>query len=183
MVSAKVRPELGPFPRVKLTRMRAVSTSVRYWLFKSEPSSFSIDDLARSPGKTAAWDGVRNYQARNYLRDSVHVGDLVLFYHSSEAPLGVFGTMEVVRAAYPDPTQFDPHSPYFDARSPRHRPRWVAVDVRLLKQFTRPVLRDQLRDTKATQQMLVLRRGQRLSIQPVTKQEWLAVHRLAGETP
>jgi len=161
--------------------MPAKSATVNYWLFKSEPSAFSIDHLAKSPSRTAAWDGVRNYQARNHLRDGVRRGDKVLFYHSSEEPLGVFGTLEVIRAAYPDPTQFDPHSPYYDSGSTGEHPRWVAVDVRLLKKFARPVLRNQLRDDKTTRGMLVLKRGIRLSIQPVTKEEWLAVHRLAGE--
>ena len=117
--------------------------SPRYWLFKSEPSAFSIEHLMKSPQKTAPWDGVRNYQARNFLRDDVQAGDLVLFYHSSEEPLGVFGTMEILRAAYPDPSQFDSQSQYYDSGSSRDNPRWVVVDVRLRKKFARPVLREQ----------------------------------------
>src|SRR5262245_45338141 len=117
---------------------------LRYWLFKSEPSAFGIDHLVHSPRQTAPWDGVRNYQARNYLRHEVQLGDKVLFYHSSEEPLGIFGTMEVVVAGHPDPTQFDPNSKYFDPKSPRDNPRWILVDVKLIAKFPRPVLRDDL---------------------------------------
>lgn len=156
---------------------------MRYWLFKSEPSAFSVDHLAKSPKQTAPWDGVRNYQARNSLRDDVQVGDRVFFYHSSEEPLGIFGTMEVVVAGYPDSTQFDPKSKYFDPKSSRDNPRWFLVDVKLLKKFRTPVLRDDLAGDKTTAGMLVMKRGMRLSIQPVTAAEWKAVHRLAGVKP
>ncbi len=155
----------------------------RYWLFKSEPSAFSIDHLAHSPRQTAPWDGVRNYQARNSLRDDVQVGDRVFFYHSSEPPLGIFGAMEVVAAGYPDPTQFDPHSKYFDAKSSRENPRWFLVDVRLLQRFPQPVLREHLAADPSTKDMLVMQRGSRLSIQPVTAAEWKAVYRLSGMKP
>lgn len=154
-----------------------------YWLFKSEPSAFSVDHLAGSPKQTAPWDGVRNYQARNYLRDEVQVGDQVFFYYSSEEPLGIFGTMEVVKAGYPDATQFDPYSKYYDPKSPRDNPRWFLVDVKLMKKFPTPVLRDDLGQDKTTAQMTVLKNGMRLSIQPVTAAEWKAVHRLAGVKP
>lgn len=156
---------------------------MRYWLFKSEPSAFSIDHLAASPSQTAPWDGVRNYQARNFLRDEVQVGDRVFFYHSSEPPLGIFGTMEVVAAGYPDPTQFDRHSKYYDPQSQREKPRWFLVDVKLLQKFPQPLLREALADRKETSSMLVLKRGMRLSIQPVTAAQWKAVHRLAGVKP
>jgi len=152
----------------------------RYWLFKSEPSAFSIDHLARSPKQTASWDGVRNYQARNTLRDEVQVGDRVFFYHSSEAPLGIFGTMEVVKTGKPDHTQFDPQSKYYDPKSSRENPRWFLVDVKLIQAFPQPVLRDELAADAVTAGMVVLKRGMRLSIQPVTSAEWKAVHRLAG---
>lgn len=155
----------------------------RYWLFKSEPSAFSVDHLARSPKQTAPWDGVRNYQARNFLRDQVQVGDRVFFYHSSEEPLGIFGTMQVVKAGYPDPTQFDPHSKYHDPKSTRENPRWFLVDVNLITKFPQPVLRDDLAGDKVAAGMLVLKRGMRLSIQPVTAAEWKAVHRLAKVKP
>lgn len=159
------------------------SPPIRYWLFKSEPSAFGIEDLAKAVDQTAPWDGVRNYQARNFLRDDVHTGDRVLFYHSSEPPLGVFGTMKVVKAAYPDTTQFDSKSKYFDPKSSPDNPRWVMVDVQLLDKFPTPVLREQLEADEITAGMLVMKRGMRLSIQPVTAEEWAAVHRLAGRKP
>jgi predicted RNA-binding protein with PUA-like domain len=155
----------------------------RYWLFKSEPSAFSIEHLARCPEQTAAWDGVRNYQARNFLRDDVRVGDRAFFYHSSEEPLGIFGTMEIVAGGYPDPTQFDPASKYFDPKSSRENPRWYLVDVRLITRFPRPVTREELARDKTTAGMMVMQRGMRLSIQPVTAAEWRVVHRLAGVKP
>lgn len=161
----------------------AKTPCLRYWLFKSEPSAFGIEDLAKAPKQTAPWDGVRNYQARNFLRDEVQLGDRVLFYHSSEPPLGVFGTMTVVKAAYPDTTQFDPDSKYYDPKSPRDNPRWMMVNVQLLEQFPAPVLREHLEADEVTVGMLVMKRGMRLSIQPVTKEEWAAVHRLAGRKP
>lgn len=153
---------------------------VRYWLFKSEPSAFSIDDLAASPRQTALWDGVRNYQARNFLRDDVQTGDLVFFYHSREEPLGIVGTMQVVRAGYADPTQFNPDSKYYDAKSQPDAPRWIGVDVQLKQKFPAVVTRDQLASHPKTASMLVMKRGMRLSIQPVTRSEWLQVHQLAG---
>nr|WP_010586964.1 EVE domain-containing protein [Schlesneria paludicola] len=154
--------------------------SVRYWLFKSEPSAFSIEHLAKAKKQTAPWDGVRNYQARNFLRDDVKVGDRVLFYHSREEPLGVFGTMSVVRAGYPDHTAFDPESKYYDPSSKADQPRWIMVDVKLVQTFPEPVTRDMLAEDAVTSKMLVMKRGMRLSIQPVTAEEWQAVHRLAG---
>lgn len=162
-----------------MTHGRTASMT-RYWLFKSEPSAFSIDDLARSPRQTAPWDGVRNYQARNFLRDEVRVGDKAFFYHSSQEPLGIFGAMEVVSPGRPDPTQYDPDSPYFDPKSSRDNPRWYLVDVRLLEKFASPVTREALAHDRITAQMLVLKRGMRLSIQPVSPAEWKAVRRLAG---
>ena len=155
----------------------------RYWLFKSEPSAFSIDHLAKATKQTAPWDGVRNYQARNFLRDDVQVGDQVLFYHSREEPLGVFGTMTVARSAYPDFTAFDPKSQYFDPKSDLENPRWFMVDVKLNQKFTEPVTREMLAEDKITSRMLVMKRGMRLSIQPVTAEEWKAVHRLANAKP
>lgn len=152
----------------------------RYWLFKSEPSAFSIEHLARSPKQTAPWDGVRNYQARNFLRDEVKVGDLVLFYYSREEPLGVFGTMKVAKAGYPDFTAFDPKSKYYDAASKKEQPRWYMVDVKLVEKFPEPVTREMLADDPVTSKMLVMKRGMRLSIQPVTPEEWRAVHHLAN---
>jgi predicted RNA-binding protein with PUA-like domain len=166
--------------KASAARSQPSASAPGYWLFKSEPSAFGIADLAAAKAQTAPWDGVRNYQARNYLRDSVRVGDRVLFYHSREEPLGVFGTMQVVQAAAPDPSQFEPSSPYFDPKSPRDNPRWMMVHVKLLQRFAQPVTRPMLQACHETQGMLVLRRGMRLSIQPVQPAEWAAVLRLAG---
>jgi predicted RNA-binding protein with PUA-like domain len=151
----------------------------KFWLFKSEPSAFSIDHLARSAKKTAPWDGVRNYQARNSLRDDVQVGDFVFFYHSREEPLGIFGTMQIVRAGYPDFTAFDPKSKYYDPKSDPDNPRWYMVDVKLVEKFPEPVTRDKLASDDIARSMLVMKRGMRLSIQPVTQEEWNAVQQLA----
>jgi predicted RNA-binding protein with PUA-like domain len=169
-----------------LVNMKKASTkkaSTGFWLFKSEPSAFSVEHLAKSPNQTAPWDGVRNYQARNFLRDEVKVGDRVLFYYSREEPLGVFGTMHVVRAGYPDFTAFDPKSKYYDESSDRENPRWYMVDVKLTQKFPEPITRELLANDPVTSKMLVLKRGMRLSIQPVTLEEWRAVHRLAKVTP
>lgn len=147
----------------------------RYWLFKSEPSSFSIDDLAAAPSKTTFWNGVRNYQARNLLRDQVHAGDGVLFYHSNAAPAAVAGLAEVTRGGYPDETQFDPRSPYHDEAATREAPRWFMVDIRFKEKFKRPLPLDELRQQAALREMVLLQRGSRLSVQPVTAAEWKAI--------
>lgn len=152
----------------------------RYWLFKSDPATFGLDDLERSPGRTTCWDGVRNYQARNLLRDEVGVGDGVLFYHSQTKPPAVVATAEVVRAGYPDPTQFDPGDPGHDPGSPRGAPRWYAVDIRLGRRLERPVELPELRGAPGLEEMVLLRKGSRLSIQPVTAAEWRIVLRLGG---
>jgi predicted RNA-binding protein with PUA-like domain len=152
----------------------------QYWLFKSEPSVFSIQHLAAAKDQTYFWDGVRNYQVRNYLRDTIQLGDRVLFYHSNADPIAVVGTAEVVKTGYPDHTAFDPKHHYFDPKSKRETPTWYMVDVRLLQQFPHPITRDQLRETPATSTMQVMKRGMRLSIQQVTPDEWQAVHKLAG---
>lgn len=152
----------------------------RYWLFKSEPSSYSIDDLAAEPDQTTFWDGVRNYQARNMLRDDIQVGDRVLFYHSNAKPIAVVGTCEVVRAAYPDHTAFDPDDHHYDPKSDPDDPTWVMVDVKLIQKFDTPVTRDMLKESEDLTEMMVLKRGSRLSIQPVTAAEWKAIHKLAG---
>lgn len=156
-----------------------MSRKKRYWLFKSEPSAFSIDALERSPNQTSPWDGVRNYQARNFLRDDVQVGDEAFFYHSREEPLGIFGVMRIVRAGYPDATQFQPHSVYYDAKASVESPRWIAVDVQFVERFAAPVDRAALAEGDETADMLVLKRGMRLSIQPVEPTQWRAVLRLA----
>ncbi|MBP6778043.1 MAG: EVE domain-containing protein [Piscinibacter sp.] len=143
----------------------------RYWLMKSEPSEASIDDLANAPRQTLPWTGVRNYQARNFMRDDMRVGDGVLFYHSSCPQPGIAGLAEVASGAYPDATQFDPQSPYFDPKSPRDAPRWLHVDVKL-REKTRLVELKELRAAPELAGMRVLQRGNRLSITPVTPSEW-----------
>jgi predicted RNA-binding protein with PUA-like domain len=152
---------------------------MRYWLMKSEPSECSIDDLARASGHRVPWVGVRNHQARNYMRDDMQLGDRALFYHSSCPQPGIAGLVEVSRTAYPDATQFDPRSPYHDARATPEAPRWVHVDVRLLRK-TRLIGLPEMRQNAALAGMLTLRRGNRLSITPVTPDEWAAVLELAG---
>ena len=142
---------------------------------KSEPSVFSIEDLARAPRQTTQWDGVRNYQARNLLRDEIKVGDGVLFYHSSADPPAVAGTAEIVRAGYPDPTQFDPRSGHHDPDAPADEPRWFAVDIKHAQTFAHPVPLPALRDTPALRAMVLLRKGSRLSVQPVTADEWKVI--------
>jgi len=144
---------------------------------KSEPSECSIDDLARAARQTVPWVGVRNYQARNFMRDEMRPGDGVLFYHSSCPEPGIAGIAEVVSEAYPDATQFDPNSPYFDPKSSREAPRWVHVDVRLVEK-TRLLSLAEMRTAPSLETMRVLRRGNRLSITPVTPDEWRAVKRL-----
>ena len=154
--------------------------ATRHWLMKSEPTTFGIDHLAKAKGRTTRWDGIRNYQARNLLRDEVQKGDLVLFWHSSADPAGAAGTCEVVRAAYPDPTQFDPSSDGHDPGSKRDDPRWLCVDVRLVAKFPRVVSVDEIRARKDLAKMDVLRRGNRLSAQRVTPEEFAAVVAMAG---
>lgn len=151
----------------------------RYWLFKSEPSAFSLDDLKASPGGVAPWDGVRNYQARNLLRDEVRVGDGVLFYHSSTDPTGVVGIAEVVKAGYPDPTAWDPKSDHPDPKSTPENPRWYMVDVRYVRHLPRCVSLAEIKAAPALRGMQVARPGMRLSIQPVTEKEWNALLKLA----
>ena len=147
----------------------------RHWLFKSEPDVYPIEALARD-GSTF-WGGIRNYQARNMLRDDVAVGDGVLFYHSRVAPMAVVGTAKVTRAGYPDPTQFDPKSKYFDEKATKENPRWFVVDIELDEIFERPVTLAEMRGMKPLARMELLRKGSRLSVQPVRKGEWNAVVR------
>lgn len=156
------------------------ATPRQYWLFKSEPDCYSIDDLAADTNQTTFWDGIRNYQARNMLRDDVRVGDRVFFYHSNAKPMAIAGTMEVVAAGYPDHTQFDKQEGHYDPKSDPDDPRWYMVDVRFVQKFDEPVTRDMLKDDETTAAMMVLKRGSRLSIQPVTPDEWKAVHKLAA---
>ena len=153
---------------------------MRYWLMKSEPGCFSLDDLERSPGGTAAWDGVRNFQARNLLRDEIKAGDGVLFYHSSCAEPAIVGLAEVVRGGYPDHTALDPRSAHYDPRATPARPIWYMVDVRFRGRLSRPLTRADLREHPELCDMLVLQRGSRLSVQPVNSDQWQAVLAWAG---
>src|SRR5690606_20721625 len=146
--------------------------SPRYWLLKSEPSCFSIDDLAKAKQQTTFWDGVRNYQARNMLRDEMQVGDRAFYYHSNADPLAIVGTVEIIRAGYPDSTQFDAREDHFDPKSDPDDPRWFMVDVKLLQKFPRPVTRDDLKAEKSLADMVVLQRGSRLSDLPVNSGVW-----------
>jgi len=148
---------------------------MRYWLMKSEPEAYSIDMLARD--KTAPWTGVRNYQARNFMRDQMAKGDKVLFYHSSCDEPGIVGIAEVCKLAYPDETQFDRKSDYFDPKATRDNPRWLHVDVKFVKK-TRVISLDELRTHKALANMRVLARGNRLSITPVDPAEWEYINKI-----
>jgi predicted RNA-binding protein with PUA-like domain len=152
---------------------------MNYWLMKSEPSECSIDDLARAPAKTVPWVGVRSYQARNFMRDDMRVGDGVMFYHSSCPEPGIAGLAKVASKAYPDATQFDARSIYFDPKSTPEAPRWLHVDVKLVRKTPLLSLK-QMRETPALANLLVLRRGNRLSITPVTAEDWQAVLPLLG---
>lgn len=150
----------------------------RYWLMKSEPSTFSIDDLARSPNKTTCWEGVRNYQARNFMR-SMAIGDHVLFYHSNADPPAIVGIAEVVKPAYPDPTQFDKKDKHYDPESKPSAPRWDMVDIKYLRKFARALTLDELREESTLRGMVLLKKGSRLSVQPVTPMEWRHITSLA----
>jgi predicted RNA-binding protein with PUA-like domain len=144
----------------------------KYWLFKSEPSSYSFANLLNEPDQTAEWDGVRNYQARNFMRDEMKAGDGVLFYHSSANPMAVIGTARIAREAYPDHTAWDSKSKYYDTKSSPDNPIWLMVDIKAEQEFARPVTLQEIKQNPKLQDMLLVRRGMRLSIQPVTKAEW-----------
>ncbi|MBS0308167.1 MAG: EVE domain-containing protein [Proteobacteria bacterium] len=150
---------------------------MQYWLMKSEPKEVSIDDALAEPKQTVAWTGVRNYQARNFMRDGMQVGDGVLFYHSSCPEPGIAGLAEVVSTAYPDPTQFDARSKYFDPKATQEQPRWMLVDVKIT-QKTRLLSLAELRAESALADMVILRRGNRLSITPVSAAEWRHIVKL-----
>ena len=150
----------------------------QHWLLKSEPTSFSIEDLAQSPGQMTCWEGVRNYQARNFLK-AMKVGDRGFFYHSNADPPAIVGTVQVVKAAYPDPYAFDRKSLYYDPKSTSDSPRWFLVDIKLLKIFSNPLPLEYLRTIKGLERMELLRKGSRLSVQPVRPEEWKCVCALA----
>ena len=154
---------------------------MRYWLLKTEPGTFSIDDLAREPRQTACWDGVRNYQARNMLRDEMKRGDLAFLYHSSCEVPGIVGVVEVTKEGYPDPTAFDRNHPHYDPRSTPDKPRWYMVDVKLKRRFSRTITLEELRRhaTKELAGMVLLRPGNRLSVMPVDPAHWKFILSLA----
>jgi predicted RNA-binding protein with PUA-like domain len=152
----------------------------RYWLVKSEPDSFSFDDLLASPGRTTHWDGVRNFQARNTMRDDMKLGDLVFFYHSSTDPAAIVGVAEVVRESYPDHTAFDRKDPHYDPKSKPDAPTWMMVDLQAREPLPRPITLAELRGVKGLETMVLLQKGSRLSVQPVTAKEWEIICRLAG---
>ena len=145
---------------------------MKYWLVKSEPDVFSIDDLAKSKDKTTHWDGVRNYQARNFMRDEMKKGDGVLFYHSNTDPMAVVGYCEVVKEGYPDHTQFDPEDRHFDPKADPANPPWIMVDIKFVKKFKNPVTLTDIKANPKLQKMRLVQRGNRLSVIPVEKKEW-----------
>lgn len=148
---------------------------MKYWLFKSEPETFGIDALAKKPRQTEHWDGVRNYQVRNLLRDEIKVGDKGFFYHSNCTPPGIVGIIEIVKSGYPDFNAWNPKSDYYDPKSTREKPRWFMVDVKLVKKFKRLITLDELKQHPLLENMAVTRRGNRLSITPVSAQEWKVI--------
>lgn len=150
--------------------------SQHYWLMKVEPDSYSIDDLARD--EKTRWEGVRNYQARNFLRDSIKKGDFVFFYHSNAEPSGIVGIAEVVREGYPDPSAYDPKDVHYDPKSKRDNPTWYVVDIAFVQKFKRLIPLQEMKAIAGLEKMLVLQRGQRLSVQPVTPKEWEIVCKL-----
>ena len=154
---------------------------VNYWLMKTEPGCFSIDDLAALPEQTTSWDGVRNFQARNFMRDDMRVADLVLFYHSVTNP-GVVGIASVAREAYPDHTAFDPNDRHYDPRSTPDKPLWFMVDVRFVEKFATPIALGVLRGIKGLERMEVLKKGSRLSVMPVREDEFVIIASL-GRAP
>jgi predicted RNA-binding protein with PUA-like domain len=151
----------------------------KFWLLKTEPESFSIQDLAKAPKQTTCWDGVRNYQARNFMRDEMSVGDRVLLYHSSSEEPAIVGLAKIVREAYPDPTAWDPNDSHYDPGAKKEEPRWVMVDIKLERIFKEPLPLAMLRGAPALKDMELLRKGSRLSVQPVRKEEFEAILKLA----
>ncbi len=151
---------------------------MKYWLMKSEPSEFSIDDLAHV--KRSAWDGVRNYQVRNMMRDEMQIGDLAFFYHSNAKPTGIAGIMEICQTAYPDPSAFDPENKHYDPRSKAEKPSWLMVDVKFQQKFRHILTLEQLRNHPALSDLLILRKGNRLSITPLAPSQWEIILKIAN---
>lgn len=153
----------------------------QYWLMKCEPDVYSIDDLAKDKNKTTCWDGVRNYQARNLMRDKMKKGDLVLYYHSNANPPGVAGVAKIVRESYPDHTQFDKKSKYFDPKATKAEPRWFMVDIQWVKKFPTFLSLEGLKEVKALDGMVLLQKGSRLSVQPVTKKQYETIDKMGSK--
>ena len=153
----------------------------KFWLLKSEPGAFSIDDLAAEKNKITCWDGVRNYQARNFMRDDMKIGDKVLFYHSNAKPPGVVGTAKIVKESYPDFTAFDAKNKHFDPKSKQDSPTWFMVDIKLDKKFKRLIPLDELKAIKPLDGMVLLQKGSRLSVQPVSKKHFELIVKLAAK--
>ena len=151
-----------------------------YWLLKTEPSTFSYADIAKAPGATTGWDGVRNYQARNYLRDSMKIGDGVFIYHSNAEPPAIVGVAEVAREGYPDATQFDSRHDHFDPGAKLENPPWIQIDVRAKQLLPRPLSLPELREIPGLSRMVLLQKGSRLSVQPVAAAEWAIILKAAG---
>lgn len=151
---------------------------MQYWLMKSEPNTFSWADLKAAPGQTTCWEGVRNYQARNLMRDAMKQGDQVFFYHSNANPPAIMGIAKVVREAYPDHFAFDPSSHYYDPKSTPEKPIWVMVDIQYEKDLTPPIGLPELRTVPGLETMMLLQKGSRLSVQPVTPQAWEIIQHL-----
>lgn len=154
-------------------------TFMKYWLLKSEPACFSIDSLRAEPGQTTYWDGVRNYQARNYIRDEMQVGDQVFFYHSNANPPGIAGVAKIVRQAYPDFTAFDSNHEHFDPKSKPESPTWMMVDIKLVRKFKRLLPLEELKSRPELAGLVVLQKGSRLSVQPVSPEHFRAILQLA----
>jgi predicted RNA-binding protein with PUA-like domain len=154
--------------------------SKKYWLFKSDPDEFSWEDLKKSKNKITFWDGIRNYQARNFIRDEMKKGDGVLFYHSSSDPLAVMGICEIVKEGYPDHTQFDSHNDHFDPKAKKDNPSWFMVDIKLVKELKTPVTLDQIKANPKLKNMKLVQRGQRLSVMPVTMDEWKEIIKMGS---
>jgi predicted RNA-binding protein with PUA-like domain len=152
----------------------------RYWLLKTEPTSFSFDDLWNAPKRTTSWDGVRNYQARNMMRDDMKKGDLVFIYHSSADPTGIAGIAEIVGEGHPDQTAFDRSDSHYDPKSKRDDPTWFVVDVKAVKRFPEVLPLERLRTMKGLENMVLLKKGSRLSVQPVSEREWEIINAAAS---
>ncbi|MDH5648774.1 MAG: EVE domain-containing protein [Gammaproteobacteria bacterium] len=148
---------------------------MNYWLMKSEPSEFSIDDLKTRPKQTEHWDGVRNYQARNFMRDQMQKGDQIFFYHSNCEEPGIVGIAEVVKEAYPDHSAFDPKDKHYDPKSDKNNPRWFMVDVKFVKKFRHTISLKDIKDNPILSEMKLVQKGNRLSVLPITKQEWSTI--------